>query len=112
MGTRLRETWSGDGSVQREYPAHYQPADSLAGHLEFALKHEGVNLAVLGDLFHASGPGLVEKAVAAKPTGRYRRQMGFFYRPARSLPAKCVRPQAAIRDGSTRGAALSGGRAK
>ncbi|TVQ32007.1 MAG: Fic family protein [Wenzhouxiangella sp.] len=79
LGTRLRETWSGDGSVQREYPTHYQPADSLAGHLEFALKHEGVNLAVLGDLFRASGPGLVEAAVAAKPTGRYRRQMGFFY---------------------------------
>ena len=29
LGTRLRETWSGDGSVQREYPAHYQPADTV-----------------------------------------------------------------------------------
>lgn len=79
LGTRLRETWNGDGSVLREYPAQYQPADSLAGHLEFALKHEGVNLAVLRDLFRASGPGRVEAAVAEKPTGRYRRQMGFFY---------------------------------
>ena len=79
VGTRLREAWTGDGSVQREYPPHYAPGDNLAGHLEFALKHEGVNLAVLADLFRACGPDLVEQAIRAKPTGRYRRLMGFFF---------------------------------
>jgi hypothetical protein len=79
LGTRLRETWMGDGAVQREYPAHYAPGERLAGHLEFALKHEGVNLAVLAELFRACGPGPVEHAIRTKPTGRYRRLMGFFY---------------------------------
>lgn len=35
------------------YPAVYQPEDSLAGHLEFALKHEGANLALLSALLSA-----------------------------------------------------------
>lgn len=79
LGTRLREWREPDGSVRREYPNHYWPEDSLSGQLEFALKHEGIELAVLRDLFRASGPEPVAAAVAAKPTGRYARLIGFFY---------------------------------
>jgi len=79
LSSRLRETWLEDGAVQREYPAHYLPTDDLPGQLEFALKHEGVNLAVLADLFRNCDVGRIEHAVAAKPTGRYRRLMGFYF---------------------------------
>lgn len=79
LGTRLRETWQEDGSVRREYPPQYTAGEALASQLEFALKHEGVNLAVLADLFRACGPAPIEEAVSEKPTGRYRRLMGFFY---------------------------------
>jgi hypothetical protein len=79
LGTRLREASLADGAVRREYPPHYAPDDSLTGHLEFALKHEGVNLAVLFDLFRRVEPQAIEAVVRAKPTGRYARLMGFFY---------------------------------
>lgn len=80
LGTRMKEhTWP-NGSVERTFPAHYKPAkDDLAHHLEFALKHEGVHLAVLADLFATIDTTLVASMVEAKPTGRYARLAGFFY---------------------------------
>ena len=49
-------------------PRHVPPA-SLAGHLTFALKHEGLDLAVLKRLFRATGPAPIEAIVRASPTG-------------------------------------------
>ena len=80
LGTRLKVATFPDGSEARTYPAHYKPSgDDLAGHLEFAFKHEGVHLAVLADLFEKCGAALIEAMVHDKPTGRYARMAGFFY---------------------------------
>jgi len=59
-------------------PRH-QPADSLAGQLEFALKWEGVNLGVLRALFEAVPAAEVREVVLAKPTGAYARRVWFLY---------------------------------
>lgn len=59
-------------------PRHAPSAD-LAGHLTFALKHEGLELAVLKRLFAAVPPGEVESLVRAKPTGSYARRIWFLY---------------------------------
>jgi hypothetical protein len=59
-------------------PRH-APAATLAGHLTFALKHEGVDLGVLKKLFVATGPGPIEGLVKAKPTGIYARRIWFLY---------------------------------
>ena len=59
-------------------PRH-APATTLEGHLTFALKHEGLDLAVLKRLFLATGPAPVEAVVRAKPTGRYARRIWFLY---------------------------------
>ena len=57
----------------------YAPEASLAGHLTFALKHEGLDLAVLKRLFLALGSGPLEAIVRAQPTGSYARRVWFLY---------------------------------
>ncbi|MDP2784891.1 MAG: Fic family protein [Sulfurimicrobium sp.] len=79
LSTRLRTSQRADGSVQHEYPPQYEPEQSVTGHLEFALKHDGVNLCALRDVFLACGPAPIEGAIHARPTSRYTRLMGFFY---------------------------------
>jgi hypothetical protein len=59
-------------------PRH-APEASLAGHLTFALKHEGLDLAVLKRLFMALPPGDIDALVRAKPTGGYARRVWFLY---------------------------------
>lgn len=59
-------------------PRH-QPAATLDGHLTFALKYEGVDLAVLKCLFQATGPDAIEKIVDDTPTGGYARRIWFLY---------------------------------
>src|SRR5258708_30979505 len=54
-------------------PRH-APAPTLEGHLTFALKYEGLDLAVLKRLFAATGPKPIEGLVRAKPTGSYARR--------------------------------------
>src|SRR5262249_43506766 len=59
-------------------PRH-APQPTLEGHLTFALKYEGVDLAVLKRLFLATGPESIDTLVKAKPTGRYARRIWFLY---------------------------------
>lgn len=63
----------------RVYSPRYAPAESLAGHLTFALKHEGLDLTVLKRLFAAIGPAPIEHVVREKPTGAYSRRIWFLY---------------------------------
>ncbi|MEN9864771.1 MAG: hypothetical protein RL748_361 [Pseudomonadota bacterium] len=52
---RVRSTFA-HASVRREtYPESYRPHPSLAAHLTFALKYEGVHLEFLVRLFGLSG---------------------------------------------------------
>lgn len=59
-------------------PRHAPPA-TLAGHLTFALKHEGLDLAALKRLFVALGDAPIEALVRATPTGAYARRLWFLY---------------------------------
>lgn len=61
------------------YTPRHKPEDSLVGHLTFALKHEGVELATLKPLFQAVGPTPFEEIVHAAPTGAYSRRIWFLY---------------------------------
>ena len=63
----------------RIYSPRHAPKASLEGHLTFALKHEGLDLAVLKRLFDATGPAPIEALVKAKPTGAYARRVWFLY---------------------------------
>lgn len=57
----------------------HAPEDTLAGHLTFALKWEGVQLGVLAALFRATGPEPIRRLVEATPTGAYARRVWFLY---------------------------------
>jgi len=59
-------------------PRH-APENTLAGHLTFALKREGLDLLVLKRLFGAIGPAPIEELVHDQPTGAYARRIWFLY---------------------------------
>ena len=59
-------------------PRH-APDDSLQGHVEFALKWEGVSLAVLAALFRVVDPVEFVHMVRDKPTGAYARRIWFLH---------------------------------
>ncbi|HEY3128459.1 MAG TPA: Fic family protein [Acidobacteriota bacterium] len=59
-------------------PRH-QPANTLAGHLTFALKWEGVELGILAALFKTVRPEEIAHVVAETPTGAYARRLWFLY---------------------------------
>ena len=59
-------------------PSH-APAESLQGHLEFALKWEGVSLGVLAALFPVVDPEDIVRIVRDKPTGAYARRIWFLH---------------------------------
>lgn len=63
----------------RIYSPRHAPHASLEGHLTFALKNEGLDLAVLKHLFLATGPAPIEGVVRSKPTGSYARRIWFLY---------------------------------
>jgi hypothetical protein len=59
-------------------PRH-APHPTLEGHLTFALKYEGLDLAILKRLFLTTGPAAIETLVREKPTGSYARRIWFLY---------------------------------
>jgi hypothetical protein len=63
----------------RIYTPRHAPEATLEGHLTFALKNEGVDLAVLKRLFLAVKESKIAEAVRQKPTGVYTRRIWFLY---------------------------------
>lgn len=59
-------------------PRH-APALQLSAQLTFALRYEGVNLAVLAQLFRKVSPEEIGAIVEASPTGAYARRIWFLY---------------------------------
>ena len=70
--TRDEEGW-------RILTPRHTPAPDLEAHLTFALKNEGLDLAILKRLFAAVPPAEIEAIVRAKPTGGYARRLWFLY---------------------------------
>lgn len=61
------------------YTPRHMPEASLEGHLVFALKYEGLDLAVLKRLFQTVVPTEIEHIVKAKPTSSYARRLWFLH---------------------------------
>ena len=70
---------SGECDGWRLFTPRHAPRATLEGHLTFALKYEGIDLAVLKRLFVAIGPGAIEALVRERPTGGYARRVWFLY---------------------------------
>ncbi len=67
------------GVVEEVYPAKYWPGDMIGDHLEFALKYDGTNLAILDLLFQKIDPAEILEYVRSKPIGKYARRLWFLY---------------------------------
>ncbi len=63
----------------RLFTPRHKPTDSLCGHLTFALKYEGIDLAVLKALFESISAQEVVNIVESSPTGAYSRRIWFLY---------------------------------
>jgi hypothetical protein len=67
------------GVIEEVYPSKYWPGNTLGDHLEFALKYDGTNLAILASLFQKVAPEDFLGYVQSKPTGKYARRLWFLY---------------------------------
>lgn len=63
----------------RIFRPQYQPEDTLAGHLLFALKHENLNLGILKALFNACNSKELEQWIRENPQGMQTRRAWFLY---------------------------------
>jgi len=63
----------------RIFTPRHAPEASVAGHLTFALKYEGIDLAVLKHLFRETGPEPIESMVRTTPSGSYARRIWYLY---------------------------------
>jgi hypothetical protein len=57
----------------------YRPEDTFSGQLEFALRHEPLDLAVLNALFRTMPAAVIEEWVKSEPTGQHARRAWFLY---------------------------------
>ena len=76
IGERHVKTSSSEWQILT--PRH-QPEDTLAGHLTFALKWEGVDLGILAALFKVVPEKEIARVVLETPTGAYSRRLWFLY---------------------------------
>jgi hypothetical protein len=63
----------------RIFTPRHKPEDTLHRHLIFALKHEGIDLAVLKALFDSIESEAIADIVRSEPTGAYSRRVWFLY---------------------------------
>ncbi|MFH1076884.1 MAG: Fic family protein [Pseudomonadota bacterium] len=65
--------------IEEVYPFKYWPGETLGDHLEFALKYDGTNLAILASLFQKVKVEDILVYFCSKPTGKYARRLWFLY---------------------------------
>lgn len=63
------------------YPKSYALNDhnDLLENLEFALKHDGINLEIIKSLFENMDPDIITRHIQKHPTGAYSRKIWFLY---------------------------------
>ena len=61
------------------FTPRHKPEETLYGHLTFALKYEGIDLAVLNALFQTIEADALEEIIRSEPTGSYSRRLWFLW---------------------------------
>ena len=67
------------GVVKEIFPSSYWPGDGLGNHIEFALKYDGTNPAILASLFDVVDTEELVAYINSKPTGKFTRRLWFLY---------------------------------
>jgi len=68
---------SHDQRIRETYPSSYRPGESPGDHLEFALKYDGANLAILAQIFGRAREEDLVASIRSKPGGKYARASHF-----------------------------------
>jgi len=68
-----------DSATRILFPSGVALEDTLVGHLEFALRHEGVNLEIIDAAFEHILPGDLIARLRATPTGEHIRRACFLW---------------------------------
>lgn len=76
IGTKHKKYADGRWNV---FTPRHKPEDTLYSHLTFALKYEGIDLAVLKALFQVVEAADIESIVQSEPTGIYSRKIWFLW---------------------------------
>jgi len=76
IGTKHKKYINGRWNV---FTPRHKPEDTLYGHLTFALKYEGIDLAVLNALFQTIEAKELETIIRSEPTGIYSRKIWFLW---------------------------------
>ncbi len=75
-GTKHKKYADGRWNI---FTPRHRPEETLYGHLTFALKYEGIDLAVLNALFQTIKAEEIESIVRSEPTGIYSRKIWFLW---------------------------------
>ena len=76
IGTKHKKYVNGPWNV---FTPRHRPENTLYGHLTFALKYEGIDLAVLNALFQVVEATDIESIILSEPTGIYSRKIWFLW---------------------------------
>lgn len=68
-----------NGIVEESFPARMWPGDGIFDHIEFAIKYDGINLALLFLVFGKTDPDALKSFILEKPTSQPRRRIWFLY---------------------------------
>ncbi|MDA3917566.1 MAG: Fic family protein [Deltaproteobacteria bacterium] len=61
------------------FTPRHKPEDTLFGHMTFALKYEGIDLAILNALFQTIEAIEIQEIICSEPTGSYSRRLWFLW---------------------------------
>lgn len=68
-----------DGVIEEVYPARYWPGNTVGDHLQFALKYDGTNPAILASVFESASKSEIQQYIELAPRGKYTRRIWFLY---------------------------------
>jgi hypothetical protein len=80
IGPKMIRRERADGIVEEYYIRSYHPGNLPLEHLVFSLKYDGLDLDIFSKVFRQIAPQEVADFVAATPSGRFARQIGFWMR--------------------------------
>lgn len=79
IGPKMLRRERADGTIEEHYIRSYDPGNRALDHLVFALKYDVLDLDIFRKVFRHIPPQQVADFVAETPTGRFARQIGFWY---------------------------------
>ncbi|MEX1119574.1 MAG: Fic family protein [Terrimicrobiaceae bacterium] len=79
VGPKMLRRERADGTVEEHYIRSYEPGSRALEHLVFALKYDVLDLDIFSKVFGHILPQEIADFVAETPSGRFARQIGFWY---------------------------------